>query len=119
MPTATINGFHMNYELSGKEGAPHLLLCNSLASNLTMWDWQIDAFNAHFHVIRYDRRGHGKSGVPQGPYTIDDLRPGVPTGQFTTETPVWTQGMPNWLPAGQVPQLMGLFAPSGPPPFGS
>jgi 3-oxoadipate enol-lactonase len=73
MPTATINGFQMNYELSGKEGAPHLLLCNSLASNLTMWDWQIDAFNAHFHVIRYDRRGHGKSGVPQGPYSIDDL----------------------------------------------
>lgn len=59
------------------------------------------------------------NGQQQGPYTIDDLRPGVPTGQFTTETPVWTQGMPNWLPAGQVPQLMGLFAPSGPPPFGS
>jgi membrane protease subunit (stomatin/prohibitin family) len=59
------------------------------------------------------------NGQQQGPYTIDDLRPGVPTGQFTAETPVWTQGMPNWLPAGQVPQLMALFAPSGPPPFGS
>lgn len=73
MPTATINGFQMNYELAGPEDAPFLMLCNSLGSNLTMWDWQIDAFALHFRVIRYDRRGHGLSGVPAAPYSIDDL----------------------------------------------
>ncbi len=30
-------------------------------------------FTQHFRVVRYDRRGHGKSGVPKGPYTMDRL----------------------------------------------
>ena len=60
------------------------------------------------------------NGQQQGPYTVDQLRPGVPTGQFTPQTPVWAQGMAGWLPAGQVPQFTGLFgsASGGPPPFG-
>ncbi len=58
------------------------------------------------------------NGQQQGPFTIDQLRLGVPTGQFTAQTPVWTQGMPGWLTAGQVPQLSGMFASAGPPPFG-
>ncbi len=58
------------------------------------------------------------NGQQLGPYTIDQLTPGIPTGQFTAQTPVWRQGMPGWLPAGQVPELAPLFAPAGPPPFG-
>ena len=60
------------------------------------------------------------NGQQQGPYTVDQLRPGVPTGQFTAQTPVWAQGMAGWLPAGQVPQFAGLFGPppGSPPPFG-
>jgi len=27
----------------------------------------------HFRVVRYDRRGHGKSGVPAGPYNMEML----------------------------------------------
>ena len=29
----------------------------------------------HFRLIRYDRRGHGQSGAPQGPYSHGALRP--------------------------------------------
>lgn len=57
-------------------------------------------------------------GQQQGPYTIDQLRPGVPTGEFTAQTPVWKQGMPAWAPAGQIPELMALFGATQPPPFG-
>lgn len=68
-----------------------------------------------FHIVL--------NGKQMGPYTIDQLRPGVPSGQFTAQTPVWRQGMPDWLPAGHVPELSPLFAPppmggDGPPPFG-
>ena len=34
---------------------------------------QLAAFAKHFRVIRYDCRGHGKSGAPHGPYTMDRL----------------------------------------------
>lgn len=50
------------------------MLSNSLASDLAMWDSQISAFvEAGYRVLRYDSRGHGKSDVPPGPYTIEAL----------------------------------------------
>ncbi len=60
------------------------------------------------------------NGQQMGPYGLDVLRQGVQTGQFTAQSPVWRQGMPGWIPAGQVPDLAFLFAPppGGPPPFG-
>jgi hypothetical protein len=64
------------------------------------------------------------SGQQMGPYGVDVLAQGVPTGQFTTQTPVWRQGMSGWAPAGTVPELAALFGPppmppaGGPPPFG-
>ena len=30
-------------------------------------------FTEHFRLVRYDRRGHGKSGAPKGPYTMERL----------------------------------------------
>ncbi len=57
------------------------------------------------------------NGQQQGPYSIEQLRPGVATGAFSAQTPVWTSGMPGWLPAGQVPALANLFMPTEPPPF--
>ncbi len=49
------------------------MLCNSLGTTLSMWDPQIPALAERFHVVRYDRRGHGRSPAPPGPYSIDDL----------------------------------------------
>jgi 3-oxoadipate enol-lactonase len=67
------DGCPLNVELEGPERAPALMLSNSLGTNLHMWDDQVKAFTQHFRLIRYDRRGHGKSGVPPGPYSIDQL----------------------------------------------
>lgn len=63
----------LNYQLEGPEGAPVLVLSNSLGTNLHMWDTQIPAFTAHFRVLRYDTRGHGDSLVTEGPYSIQQL----------------------------------------------
>jgi 3-oxoadipate enol-lactonase len=72
MPTInTDDGCPLHVEVEGREGAPVLLLSNSLGTNLHMWDEQVPEFARHFRVVRYDRRGHGKSGVPKGPYSME------------------------------------------------
>jgi len=67
------------------------------------------------------------NGQQMGPYGMDVLKQGVDSGQFTRETMVWREGMPQWVAAGQVPELASLFGPppmpgggsGGPPPFPS
>jgi 3-oxoadipate enol-lactonase len=72
MPIITADdGCSLNVEVMGSDGAPPLMLSNSLGTNLHMWDDQADAFAKHFRLIRYDRRGHGKSAAPKGPYSFD------------------------------------------------
>lgn len=68
-----VSGIQMNYELSGKKGSPVIVLSHSLASSLVMWNPQMDALNPHFQVLRYDIRGHGKSDVTPGSYTLELL----------------------------------------------
>jgi 3-oxoadipate enol-lactonase len=72
MPIITVDdGCPINVEVTGRNDAPALMLSNSLGTDLTMWDDQASAFAGHFRLIRYDRRGHGQSGAPKGPYSFD------------------------------------------------
>src|SRR5436305_15066265 len=74
MPTATAkDGCPINYQVEGPADAPALMLCNSLGTNLHMWDDQAAEWSKHFRLVRYDRRGHGKSGAPKGAYSMDML----------------------------------------------
>ena len=73
MPMVDRGGVLLHYELSGKEHAEVLVLGNSLGSNLHMWDKVAPIFEGTFRVLRLDTRGHGKSGVPPGPYSIREL----------------------------------------------
>jgi len=70
---ASVNGIEINYEVSGKEGAPWLVLSHSLACSVRMWDPQVEAFQSNFRILNYDMRGHGATTAPQGPYSLDML----------------------------------------------
>ncbi|MCK9490068.1 MAG: 3-oxoadipate enol-lactonase [Xanthomonadales bacterium] len=65
----------LHYRIDGDRDSdrPWLTLCNSLGTDLSMWDAQADALSADFRVLRYDRRGHGQSSAPPAPYTLADL----------------------------------------------
>jgi hypothetical protein len=54
-------------------------------------------------------------GKQSGPFDTAALQSHVGTGQITRQTLVWKQGMSAWTPAGQVPELSGLFAAVPPP----
>src|SRR5262249_12006142 len=72
MPTIKADdGCPIHVEIEGRDGAPVLMLSNSLGTNLHMWDDQASEFAKHFRLVRYDRRGHGRSGVPKGPYSME------------------------------------------------
>jgi len=66
------NGISINYQIDGSAG-PWLVLSNSLATDLSMWDAQACELSAAFRVLRYDQRGHGKTEAPAGRYTFDIL----------------------------------------------
>ena len=67
------DGCPINVEVSGSDSAPALMLSNSLGTNIHMWDQQVGEWAKQFRVVRYDRRGHGKSGAPKGPYSMERL----------------------------------------------
>jgi 3-oxoadipate enol-lactonase len=49
------------------------VLGSSLGATSAMWQPQVAALSERFQVVRYDHLGHGKSDVPEGPYTIERL----------------------------------------------
>jgi 3-oxoadipate enol-lactonase len=65
------DGCLLNVSVDGRDGGPTLMLSNSLGCPLQMWQPQMAALTEKFRVIRYDRRGHGKSSVPPGPYSME------------------------------------------------
>ncbi len=69
MPTARINDADIYYQSNG-EGEP-LLLLHGLGSSGRDWELQTTAFSSRYQVITPDVRGHGRSGKPPGPYSID------------------------------------------------
>lgn len=73
MPTFKSNNVEINYQTFGDTSKPAIIFSNSLGTNFSMWQAQIDALKNDFFVICYDTRGHGQSSAPQGPYTIDQL----------------------------------------------
>jgi len=69
----TANGLRINWQLTGPENAPVVVLSHSLGSSGIMWDWQVPMFVERFRVLRYDTRGHGGTDAPAGPYHLDSL----------------------------------------------
>lgn len=69
----TGDGCPIAYRFDGPEDAPVLLLSNSLGTRMEMWAPQMDALAASHRVLRYDSRGHGRSGAPAGAYSMDRL----------------------------------------------
>jgi 3-oxoadipate enol-lactonase len=50
-----------------------VVLASSLGTTHEMWEPQVAPLSERFRVVRYDRRGHGRSPVVDGPTTLDDL----------------------------------------------
>jgi 3-oxoadipate enol-lactonase len=73
MPTFTSNDAEINYQTFGDHTKPALVFSNSLGTQYSMWQPQIDALKNEFYLVCYDTRGHGESSAPKGPYSLEQL----------------------------------------------
>ena len=69
------DGARIAYRIEGSHHMPALILSNSIATTLRMWDRQVPRLTERFCVVRYDMRGHGASSAPAGAYSLDRLGP--------------------------------------------
>lgn len=67
---ANIGGAKFYYETYG--GGRPLVLVHAGIADRRMWDGQVEAFARHFQVIRYDRRGFGRTEMVAGAYSHHD-----------------------------------------------
>ncbi|QJW55046.1 3-oxoadipate enol-lactonase 2 [Serratia plymuthica] len=81
----------IDFRLDGRAGAPLLVLSNSLGTTFDMWQAQLPAWCEHFHVLRYNQRGHGATPLPATPLRLETLgndvvalldRLGAPSAHF-------------------------------------
>ncbi len=70
MPMIDADGCPIHVAIDGRDSGPTVILSNSLGATVKMWEPQLAALTSQFRVIRYDRRGHGKSGTA-GPYSFE------------------------------------------------
>ena len=73
MANLQLTDVQVRYEWAGPENGPVLVFSNSLGTNLEMWDPQMAELSRTHRILRYDMRGHGRSSVTPGPYTIPQL----------------------------------------------
>ncbi|WP_108482401.1 3-oxoadipate enol-lactonase [Oceaniglobus ichthyenteri] len=73
MRAISANGVTLHVQTGGNPAGAPVLFANSLGTDLRLWDALIALLPPDLRLIRYDMRGHGLSGCPDGPYTMDDL----------------------------------------------
>jgi 3-oxoadipate enol-lactonase len=61
------------WKLEGREGAPALVLLNSIGTDMDLWDPVLPLLRPHLALLRIDARGHGASGVAPGDWRLADL----------------------------------------------
>ncbi len=73
MDELAIEGCTLRVRVEGQDTRPALVLSHMLGTDLTLWDALVPELAKHFRVVRYDTRGHGGSGLGEGPVTLDRL----------------------------------------------
>ena len=72
MPYCKDNGPDIYYEVSG-EGPP-LVFVHANPFDHRLWMYQVARFAAFFKCVSMDLRGYGRSGKPETPFTLADMK---------------------------------------------
>ncbi|MDQ0395752.1 3-oxoadipate enol-lactonase [Labrys monachus] len=72
MAFALLNHQVIHWTSVGPTDAPAIVLVNSLGTDFRIWDDVAARLRDRWHIVLHDKRGHGLSDAPAGPYSIDD-----------------------------------------------
>ncbi|MDA7964651.1 3-oxoadipate enol-lactonase [Ruegeria sp.] len=73
MQIADLGDIGLHYRVDGDpDGAP-VVFANSLGTDMRLWDPVLPHLPKGLRIIRYDKRGHGLSSAPDGPYSMGAL----------------------------------------------
>lgn len=73
MQIAEFSDVNLNYRVDGPDDGPPVVFANSLGTDLRLWDDVLPFLPAGLRLVRYDKRGHGLSSCPRGPYAMGAL----------------------------------------------
>lgn len=73
MPFSGEAGSRIYWKLEGTEGAPALVLLNSIGTDMDLWDPVLPRVRTSHRLLRIDTRGHGAADVVDGDYTMAGL----------------------------------------------
>ncbi len=63
----------LHYRVDGPDDGAPVVFANSLGTDMRLWDPILPLLPAGLRIIRYDKRGHGLSSCPSGPYHMGAL----------------------------------------------
>jgi 3-oxoadipate enol-lactonase len=68
---ATINNLQLEYEVEGPRSGLPVVCIHGFPFSKEMWKPQVEFLKKDFYVVTYDVRGHAKSDVDDGQYSIE------------------------------------------------
>ncbi|GFE51318.1 3-oxoadipate enol-lactonase [Roseobacter cerasinus] len=63
----------LHYRVDGPADGPPVVFANSLGTDMRLWDPILPLLPEGLRIIRFDKRGHGLSSCPPGPYSMGAL----------------------------------------------
>lgn len=67
------DGVNLAYQIDGPEDGDWIILSNSLATDMRLFDYEVTYLSQTRRVVRYDTRGHGQSEASAPPYDFPRL----------------------------------------------
>lgn len=79
LTATTPDGTHISYRINGPASGQTFVLIHSLAMTKSFWDPVVEILSAKSCVVTLDCRGHGASGKPVGPYSVEGFADDIAT----------------------------------------
>ncbi|MGR3366889.1 MAG: 3-oxoadipate enol-lactonase [Sagittula sp.] len=73
MQTVQLGDTRIHYALTGPEDGTPVVFANSLGTDFRLWDEILPMLPDNLRILRFDKRGHGLSDTPKGPYSMGAL----------------------------------------------